>query len=290
MKKCAIIVNGFYTNPSIEHQVASLKRELEARGVVCTVVKGNELLAHVEDCNAVTWLDVDFAVYLDKDVHTARLLERSGIRLFNSASAIELCDDKMLTYIALTGKGVRMPKTVSSPVMYRPVSEDGTFLNRVEQEIGYPTVVKEVFGSMGYGVHLAVNRDELDALRQRFKLVPHLYQQFIGRGGEDKRVILVGGEVVACMLRKNYGDFRSNIEHGGKGYVTELTDEEKDIATAAARELGLDYCGVDILTGLDGKPYFCEANSNAFFRGIEAVTGVSVAGKYADFMLCSLTE
>ena len=57
-----------------------------------------------------------------------------------------------------------------------------------------------------------------------------------------------------------------------------------ELAKRAARALGLDYCGVDILTGNDGKPYFCEANSNAFFRGIEGVTGVNVASVYADYI------
>lgn len=287
MKKCAIIVNGFYTNPSIEHQVNSIKRELVRLGVECEIIKGNTLPAHVEGTGAVTSLDVDFAVYLDKDVHAARLLEGCGIRLFNSASAVELCDDKMLTYIALCGHGIRMPKTVSSPIMYRP-APDGDFLDRVEAEISYPIVVKEVFGSMGYGVHLAEDRAQLEALRDRFRLVPHVYQQFVGKGGEDKRVILVGGKVIACMQRKNRADFRSNIEHGGQGFAVNLSDEERAMAERAAEVLGLDYCGVDILTDAEGRPCFCEANSNAFFRGIEGVTGVNVARAYAEHIVRSV--
>ncbi len=285
MKNCAIIVNGFYTNTAIEHQVSSIKAEMENRGVACSVIKGDTIFCHVQGGGCVCEIDnIDFAVYLDKDIHAARMLEKCGIRLFNSATAVELCDDKMLTYIALCDSGVRMPYTISSPVMYY-LAEDGEFVDRVESRIDYPIVVKQSYGSMGMGVHLASNRAELLSLRERLRLQPHLYQQMIGKGGVDKRVILVGGEILACMQRENVSDFRSNIEHGGIGKVTSLTDEEKYMAEVAAKTLGLDYCGVDILTDADGRAYICEVNSNAFFRGIQGVTGVNIAAAYVDHIL-----
>jgi len=287
MKKGIIIVNGFYTNASIRHQVSTITEEFNKLDVAMEVVKSDSLFCHIEGGECKTKLNGDFVVYLDKDVHSARALEKCGVRLFNSAKAIELCDDKMLTYLTLANSGIAMPKTVSSPVMYRE-AEDSGFINRLEEVLAYPIVVKEVFGSMGYGVHLATNRGELTRLRERFKLVPHLYQQFVGKGGEDKRVILIGGEVVACMKRTNENDFRSNIEHGGNGSVTTLTDRESQMAKKVAKILNLDYCGVDILTDNDGNPCFCEANSNAFFRGIQNVTGVNVAKAYAEYIFTKL--
>ncbi len=287
MKKGIIIVNGFYTNASIEHQVSTITEEFNKLGVAIEVVKSDSLFCYIEGGECKTKLNADFVVYLDKDVHSARALEKCGVRLFNSAKAIELCDDKMLTYLTLANNGIAMPKTVSSPVMYRD-TEDGDFVTRLEGVFDYPIVVKEVFGSMGYGVHLANNRKELTALREKFKLSPHLYQQFVGKGGEDKRVILIGGEVVACMKRTNENDFRSNIEHGGSGSITTLTDNERQMAEKVAKILGLDYCGVDILTDSEGNPCFCEANSNAFFRGIQAVTGINVAKAYAEYIFTKL--
>ena len=280
MKRCIIVVNGFYTNGAIEHQVSSITREMKNLGVECTVVKSDALICRVEGYSCHTEAEGDFAIYLDKDVHVAEMLEKSGMRIFNCSSAIKLCDDKMQTYIALSDAGVKMPLTISSPLMYRAV-EDERVIDKIEEKIPYPIVVKEAYGSMGNGVHLAKDRKELIALRERFKLYPHLYQKFVGKGGRDKRVIVIGGKIEACMLRENLTDFRSNIEHGGTGKATTLTDEEQFMATTVAKVLGLDYCGIDILTGDDGLPCFCEANSNAFFRGIEAVTGVNVAEKFA---------
>lgn len=281
MKKCAIITNGYFLGESTLHQLNSLTRELKALDITADEVKGNDALAYIDGEDAKsTFPRYDFAVYLNKDIHTAKMLESTGLRLFNSARAIELCDDKMLTYISLAGKGVNMPYTISSPLMYRLPQKDD-FAKIVEEKIGYPVVVKEVYGSMGSGVHLARNFEELSSLREKLRLVPHLYQKFIGKGGEDKRVIVIGGKIIAAMKRVNENDFRSNIAQGGKGFKIDLSEEEAEMAVKVNKALGLDYCGVDILTGTDGKAYFCEANSNAFFKGIEETTGVNVAAAYA---------
>ena len=285
MKKCAIITNGYYTGESTAHQIRSLTREFALLGITAEEVKGNAAPAYIDGTEAKTSLSgYDFAVYLNKDIHTAKTLEAAGLRLFNTAKAIELCDDKMLTYISLAGHGINMPYTISSPLMYKN-SNDDDFAKIVEKKIGYPVVVKEVYGSMGSGIHLAKNYGELCFLREKLKLVPHLYQKFIGKGGEDKRVIVIGKKIIAAMKRVNENDFRSNIAQGGKGFATDLTAEESEMAINAATVLGLDYCGVDILTGNDGKPYFCEANSNAFFKGIEEATGKNIAEFYAKHIL-----
>ena len=86
------------------------------------------------------------------------------------------------------------------------------------------------------------------------------------------------------MQRKNDMDFRSNIELGGHGTRVELTDEIKEISERAAKVIGLDYCGVDLL--FDGQSYFvCEVNSNAFFKGFTKATGVNVARLYAKYIV-----
>ncbi|MBQ7163699.1 MAG: RimK family alpha-L-glutamate ligase [Clostridia bacterium] len=281
MKKCAIFIKVFYTNPSIEHQVSSLRREFFSLGVLAEVVKSDRMVCRIEGFGVRSDLNaLDFGVYLDKDIHNALMLEKGGLRLFNSARSIELCDDKMLTFIALSGSGVRMPKTLSSPVMYRE-AEERAVIGRIEEEIPYPVVVKEVFGSMGAGVHLARDKKELTALRSSLKLKPHVYQKFIGKGGEDERIIVIGGKAAAAMKRVNEGDFRSNVACGGRGIADEPSEEEKFIAEKSAEVLGLDYAGVDVIRDADGTPYLCEVNSNAFFSGIEKATGVNVAGLYA---------
>ena len=116
-----------------------------------------------------------------------------------------------------------------------------------------------------------------------------MYQKYIGyKRGVDVRIIVIGGKYFAAMTRKNENDFRSNVAQGGT--VKEITPSEEFIAVAenCARSLGLDYCGVDILFGENGKPIVCEVNSNAFFKSFEAVTHINVARKYAEYVLSKI--
>ena len=97
-------------------------------------------------------------------------------------------------------------------------------------------------------------------------------------------MIVIGGKSVAAMERvAQEGEFRSNVELGGKGRVITLSETYAETAEKAAQVLGLDYCGVDILETENGL--ICEVNSNAFFEGIESVTGVNVARAYAKHIL-----
>ena len=199
---------------------------------------------------------------------------------------MELCDDKMTTALTLTNCGIPMPKTLPGLLCYdesAPLNEQA--LRMAARELGYPVVVKSSFGSMGTGVFKAGDFGQLKEAAEKLKMQPHLFQQYIKESkGRDIRVIVIGGKAVAAMERVSEGDFRSNIAAGGRGREIALPEQAKDMAEKAARELGLDYCGADILFGRDGY-LLCEVNSNAFFDGIEAVTGVNVAGLYAEHIL-----
>ena len=284
MKKCTIVTNGYCDYQSVKDQVFELKFELEERGVSVKTAYTRELLTYVaEGGEAESKLyGNDFIVYLDKDPYLSHLLEKCGYKLVNSAKAIEICDDKMKTHVALSGV-VRMPATISSPLAYEPQKDDA-FIDYVETVIPYPVVVKEVFGSMGRGVYLCPDKASLIKKRAELTGKPHLYQRFIGKGGEDVRVIVIGGKAVAAMKRRNDVDFRSNVAAGGRGTNIELTDEDRTLAETAAKTLALDYCGVDILHE-DGKSYLCEVNSNAFWSGISKVTSINVAAMYAQYLV-----
>lgn len=281
MKKCLIVSNGYFDNVSTISQREELMRRFAERGVACDEIKSNAVPVLIDGGKVFSRIsNYDFCIFLDKDLAAANMLEKTGLRLFNRAEAIRLCDDKMLTYISLAGSGINMPKTISSPLMYSE-NEDKNFLDIVEKELGYPMVVKKVYGSMGKGVYLARDRSELEKLFFSLRMYPHIYQHFVGGGGEDIRVITVGGKAVAAMRRKNPGDFRSNIELGGRGEKVILNEKQLKTAETASKILGLDYAGVDII----GENILCEVNSNAFFKGIEGVTGIDIAAIYADYVL-----
>ena len=121
-------------------------------------------------------------------------------------------------------------------------------------------------------VRLIADEEQLAAVAEEFRLYPHLYQKRVGKPGEDYRILVVGKKAIACMKRKNEGDFRSNIEGGRKGEKACPAPAFFETAEKCAQILGLDYCGVDLLDE-GGVPYVCEVNSNALFNEAERGDG-----------------
>lgn len=270
MKECFILINAYTGSAAELNQPQRLREELERLGVRAEIVRNSPRVHEKKG---------DFCVFLDKDRYAAQILE-GRMRLFNSARAIELCDDKMLTHIAL--RGYPMPETIPSLLCYTPgASVSRELLDDAEARLGFPMVIKECHGSLGEQVYLAADRAALEERAEALRAVPHIYQKFIRESaGRDLRVIAVGGKAVAAMRRVSETDFRSNAARGGMGEKIELDDAARALTEGAAKRLGLDFCGVDLLFGKEGY-LVCEVNSNAFFGGIERVTGKNVAAEYA---------
>lgn len=283
--KGVILTNAYKDIPQTRSQCVRIKEELEKLHVSIDIMRNNFFAANITSGGEIAskLSGYDFCIYLDKDKYISYMLEKAGIRLFNSARAIELCDDKMTTALALSNSGIPMPKTLPGLLCYdegAPLNEQA--LRNVEEELGYPVIVKSSFGSMGTGVFKAENFEELKGAASALKMQPHLFQQYIAESaGRDIRVIVIGGKAVAAMERISGGDFRSNIAIGGRGLKIDMPVQVKEMAEKAAALLNLDYCGADILFGKEGF-YLCEVNSNAFFDGIEAATGVNIAKLYAN--------
>lgn len=283
--KGVILTNAYKDIPQTRSQCVRLKEELEKLHVSIDIMRNDFFAANITSGGDIAskLSGYDFCIYLDKDKYISYMLEKAGIRLFNSARAIELCDDKMTTALALSNSGIPMPKTLPGLLCYdesAPLNEQA--LRIVEEELGYPVIVKSSFGSMGTGVFKAENFEELKGAASALKMQPHLFQQYIAESaGRDIRVIVIGGKAVAAMERISGGDFRSNIAIGGRGLKIDMPVQVKEMAEKAAALLNLDYCGADILFGKEGF-YLCEVNSNAFFDGIEAATGVNIAKLYAN--------
>lgn len=279
-----IVVNAYIRNRSQLNQAQRIAEELRLLGVECDIIT-NINLATIKNGNVIAQ-KADKCIFLDKDRAAARLLEKSGARLFNSAESIDICDDKMLTHVVLANNGIPMPDSIYSPLCYYPDARvDETFLKSVEK-LGYPLVAKMCFGSLGAGVYLINNYSELAAFENENKICAHFYQKFIGKGGEDIRAIVIGGKFVCAMKRTNKKDFRSNIGLGGQGERYEADAELIELCERAAKILNLDYCGIDVLTDSNGY-YICEVNSNAFFAEAERVCGVNIAKKYAELIIAS---
>ena len=287
--KGLIVINAYPNGAKFYRQAERIAEELRALGCKMDVKRNGEIYATLSGQGEffLSFAEkYDFAIYLDKDKYLGRALEASGLKLYNSAKAIETCDDKMQTYFALRNAGVALAKSIPAPLCYTPSAKvDGKFLENVARELGFPLVVKKSYGSFGAGVQLVHGMPELIETANKVLYEPHFYQEYVKQSsGKDIRVIVIGDKAVAAMERvAQNGEFRSNIELGGTGKRVALPEKYEQTALKAAAALGLDYCGVDLLEVGDGL--VCEVNSNAFFEGIENVTGVNVAKAYAEYIL-----
>lgn len=273
-----LVINGFLHSNKFNEIYSWLKTAFEKKGHTINVYTNIELanITKIEN-------KPDFVLFWDKDIPLAKRLEKMGLRLFNSATAIENCDNKALTYIELKGI-VKMPKTIIAPMTYRNIGYNNTdFVKNSINTLGLPVVIKECFGSFGQQVYLAERYEKaIDIVKNTNE--PLIFQEFIAESkGKDIRINMVGNNAVASMLRYNDNDFRANITNGGSMKNYTPTEKEIEIAQKVCKVLNLDFGGVDILFGKN-EPIVCEVNSNAHFKNIYDCTGVNVADYIGDYI------
>jgi len=284
-------MNGlFIVNQEIghnAHKVARLSEEFKKVSVDIEVFVNNGTLASIKDNNVKICLPkADFVIYMDKDIYLARLLEKAGYRLFNRADFIKLCDDKMLTFIACANRDIRMPTTISGPLVYYGLKETHlSFLKNVEDELGYPMIVKKVYGSLGEGVYLVKNHDELVTLYAEICRNPIVFQKYISSSaGKSIRVLIIDGKVFGAFFRKNAQDFRSNYGDNASGEMIPDIKRYADFANKISKLFDIEYAGLDLLDN-DGELMLCEMNSNAFFEEFENITRLNVAKAVVDMII-----
>ena len=283
--KGVVIVNQYIGHN--QYKIDRFYEEFPKLGIDFDVVSNDGTLARIKDSKVIVNIPkCDFVIYLDKDIYLARLLERAGYRLFNRADFIKMCDDKMLTFINCANLDIKMPETIAGPLVYTDLEEKNyDFLNKIETELGFPLIVKRVYGSLGEGVYLAHNMEELRELYSKIYRNPLLFQKYVpSKYGKSIRVLIIDGKVVGGFVRYNKDDFRSNYGDNANG---ELLDNPKDcyeFSQRIADLLKIEYAGIDLLLEPDGKPTLCEINSNAFFEEFEKVTGINIAYRIGEMI------
>ena len=271
-----LIVNGFVASNKF-HEIYSYLSGAAARRKIDLEMRTSDSFATPVGEKICKDLRPDFVLFWDKDIHLASRLEGEGIRLFNSASAIEICDNKILTAKALCGK-VPTPRTIISPKTFEGVGYNTlNFVENATRVLGLPLIIKEEYGSFGAQVYLAKTLDEARNIVKSLGYKGFVMQEFIKESeGCDVRVNVVGGKIVSAMERYNENDFRSNISNGGSMRGIELPKEFAEAAVRTCQIIGLDFAGVDILFGKDG-PVVCEVNSNPHFKSSLECTGVDMS-------------
>ncbi len=275
-----LVMNEFGQTESFVRMRKALLAAAQRLGIGLDFVTNAQLLFDMTQHKPLFSLQAyDFCLFWDKDILLGRQLEATGLRLFNPIDAIEAADDKALTHFRLAAYGLPQPKTIAAPLTYAGLGYTNLdFLDPAAKYLGFPLVIKERRGSFGWQVYLANTYGEAAALLREHAPAPMILQEYIGgHAGEDIRIYVVGGRSIAAIRRQNPGDFRANVSAGGTAEAYIPSPEEESLALAAARALGLDFAGVDLLVGPTG-PLLCEVNSNAHFLGLAATTGVDAAG------------
>ena len=209
-----------------------------------------------------------------------RQFEMMGVYPVNESVAIGRSRDKLRSMQLLARDGIGLPVT--------------TFAHDAKQteEVirlagGAPVVVKLLEGTQGIGVVLADTERSAKSVIEAFRGagVNIMAQEFIREaGGSDIRALVIGGKVVAAMQRSGAkGEFRSNLHRGGSAKAVKITPEERATAIRAAKTLGLNVCGVDMLRSNHG-PVVMEVNSSPGLEGVEKATGRDIAGKIIEFI------
>jgi ribosomal protein S6--L-glutamate ligase len=209
-----------------------------------------------------------------------RQFEMMGTYSINESVAISRSRDKLRSLQLLSRKGIGMPRTGFA---HHPDKID----DLIKNVGGAPVVIKLLEGTQGIGVVLGETQKAAESIIEAFMGLNAsiLVQEYIKEaGGSDIRCFVVGGKVIAAMKRQAApGEFRSNLHRGGSASLTRLSPEERKTAVAAAKTMGLNCCGVDILRSNNG-PVVMEVNSSPGLEGIENATGKDVAGLIIEFI------
>lgn len=284
MTTCWIIYNGSLTSDKFIDQANLMAEAAEHYNVQATVLKNTDILMNLDDPISNK---PDFVIFLDKDILLGNYLKQIGIPVFNDPEVIERCDNKAKQYLALSAAGVRLPKTIIAPKIYRNFSISHTdYYERVINQLGFPLIIKEAHGSFGMKVYLIENEEQFYDKVNSLSGVDFVFQQYIASSyGRDVRVNIVGEQVVAAMYRHSDIDFRANITNGGTASKITLTTQQQAIAIQAAQALGAQYAGVDLLFDENDEPIVCEVNAAAHIRNIYNVTGINVGHKLIEYIL-----
>ncbi|MDH5576250.1 MAG: 30S ribosomal protein S6--L-glutamate ligase, partial [Nitrospirota bacterium] len=199
-----------------------------------------------------------------------RQFEMMGVWPLNESVAIGRSRDKLRCLQLLAREGIGLPVTAFA-------HSDDFADDVIKIAGGAPVVIKLLEGTQGIGVVLGETHNSAKSVIEAFRgvKVNIMVQEFIKEaGGSDIRCLVIGDRVIASMKRQGAkGDFRSNLHRGGNAQVIKITPEERSTATRAAKIMGLNVCGVDLLRSKHG-PVVMEINSSPGLEGIETATKI----------------
>jgi RimK family alpha-L-glutamate ligase len=274
-----------------------LLRALAARGHAGVVVPYEALVARIGPRSATVGLSADAQQLLSAPAVLARIipngsleqiiyrvdalhwLEDRGVRVMNAPRAIERCVDKFYTSALLREAGLDTPETV--------VCERIDDAMAAVRDMG-DVIVKPLFGSMGHGMVRVSDLETAFRVFRALELARAVFyvQRVIDHAGCDVRAFVVGDRVVAAIERRaRDAGWRTNISLGGEARAIDLPPAWSAMALTAARAVGADYAGVDLLPETDGTVHVLEVNGIPGWSGAQQATSVDIAGAIVDHLI-----
>ncbi|HEX5075575.1 MAG TPA: RimK family alpha-L-glutamate ligase [Gemmatimonadaceae bacterium] len=279
-----------------------LLRALAARGHTGTVLPYESLVARIAPRDSTATLSATAHQLLSAPAVLARIipngsleqiiyrvdalhwLENRGVKVMNSPRAIERCVDKFYTSALLREAGIDTPETV--------VCERMDDAMAAVREMG-DVIVKPLFGSMGHGMVRVSDPETAYRVFRALELARAVFylQRVVEHGGCDVRAFVVGDRVAAAIERRaRDGGWRTNISLGGEARAIDLSPAWSELALTAARAVGADYAGVDLLPASDGTVHVLEVNGIPGWSGAQKATSVDIAGAIVDHLLDSVCD
>jgi RimK family alpha-L-glutamate ligase len=273
--------------------IVQLQQALEQRGVTVERYSSTRFLTRIGAEPRVTILGArldDCAALVVRGIPTASLeqiifrvdvlhrLENLGVRVVNPAGAIEKTVDKYYTSSLLQDADLPAPRTIATERFDEALA--------AFEELGGDVVVKPLFGSEGKGMLRVNDADLAHRIFRALELGRYVYylQQYIPHQDWDIRAFVLGDRVLAAMARRA-GGWKTNVAQGARGEALQLDMALEALALKAARVVGADYAGVDILCDERGQPYVLEVNGIPGWRGLQSTTELDVAGAIAEYVL-----
>jgi len=241
---------------------SSLRAELEQLGINAEIC----MLDKVKD-----YTNIKFVIMRTYSKEISKELEEKNIRVFNNSLISSICNDKYNTY--------QFFKSIGLDFLPFVLIEKNNFK---QQNINFPVVIKSRFGHGGKEVFMANNYEDIETIFNNLKEDSLIAQKVADTLGKDLRVYVLGGKIFKSVMRVSDTDFRSNFSLGGKAYLHELTNKEKNLVDEVIKNLNIDLVGIDIMYDND-KPILNEIEDIVGTRMLYSL-GINAASVYSEYI------
>jgi [lysine-biosynthesis-protein LysW]--L-2-aminoadipate ligase len=258
---------------------------LNRRGIAFDIIDDGELLFDLAQPDE-RWRGYDAvlcrSVSQSRGLAALHVLEQWGMRTYNTAAVTALCNDKLLTTLALLRAGIPTPRTL--------LAFDAQTAVRAIETLGYPAVLKPTNGSWGRLLARVNDRDAAEAVLEHQETLGsyqhhiHYVQEYIAKPQRDIRAFVVGDRTI-CAIYRTSQHWVTNTARGAVASNCPVTPELESLCVGAARAVGGGILAIDVLEAPQGGLLVNEINATMEFRNSIAPTGVDIPSAMIDYML-----